>query len=102
MKQDENKTRNVADLTERERNRVIQMAWEDRTPFEAIEFQFGIPEKAVIELMRRNLKSNSFCRWRKRVGGRATKHRKRRGFMQGRFKSTRQRAISKNRIPKRG
>ena len=51
------------------------MAWEDRTPFEAIETQFGLKEKHVIALMRRWLKPNSFRRWRKRVSGRKTKHR---------------------------
>ncbi len=50
------------------------MAWEDRTPFEAINFQFGIKEKEVIKLMRANLKSSSFKSWRKRVSGRKLKH----------------------------
>ncbi len=52
-------------LTERELYRIIEMAWEDRTPFEAILFQFGLPEKEVIKLMRGNLKESSFKRWRK-------------------------------------
>ena len=55
-------------------SRIIEMAWEDRTPFEAIELQFGMSESDVINLMRRNLKKNSFNSWRKRVSGRATKH----------------------------
>lgn len=55
-------------------SRIIEMAWEDRTPFEAIELQFGMRESGVINLMRRNLKKNSFKSWRKRVSGRATKH----------------------------
>ena len=60
-------------------NRIIEMAWEDRTPFEAIKFQFGIPEKEVIKLMRGNLKQSSFKRWRKRVNsGVSTKHLKKR------------------------
>ena len=55
-------------------DRVIEMAWEDRTTFEAIEFQFGLPEAEVIALMRSELKPGSFRAWRKRVGGRRTKH----------------------------
>jgi uncharacterized protein (TIGR03643 family) len=55
-------------------DRVIQMAWEDRTPFEAIEAQFGLKESDVIRLMRSNLKRQSFELWRKRVTGRRTKH----------------------------
>ena len=61
-------------LTAREIDRVIEMAWEDRTTFEAIEFQFGLSEAAVIALMRSQLKSGSFRAWRKRVSGRRTKH----------------------------
>ncbi len=65
----------VADqLTSQELDRVIEMAWEDRTTFEAIEFQFGLSEAAVIALMRSELKSGSFRAWRKRVSGRRTKH----------------------------
>ena len=55
-------------------DRIIEMAWEDRTPFEAIQFQFGISERQVIALMRHHLKASSFKRWRKRVSGRKTKH----------------------------
>lgn len=55
-------------------SRVIEMAWEDRTPFEAIEVQFGLPEAQVIDLMRRHLKPSSFKLWRERVSGRHTKH----------------------------
>ncbi|WP_156145079.1 TIGR03643 family protein [Vibrio sinaloensis] len=55
-------------------SRIIEMAWEDRTPFEAIEVQFGLTEPEVIQLMRRNLKSKSFKLWRERVSGRTTKH----------------------------
>ena len=55
-------------------SRVIEMAWEDRTSFEAIEQQFGLNEAAVIALMRRELKLSSFKMWRERVTGRATKH----------------------------
>ncbi len=55
-------------------DRIIEMAWEDRTPFEAIEYQFGIKENEVREIMRQNLKRSSFELWRKRVKGRKTKH----------------------------
>ncbi len=61
-------------LTSQEIDRVIEMAWEDRTPFEAIEFQFGFSESEVIALMRSELKSGSFRAWRKRVTGRRSKH----------------------------
>lgn len=57
-------------------DRVIEMAWEDRTPFDAIEFQFGLKENDVRKLMRENLKRSSFELWRKRVKGRKTKHKK--------------------------
>ena len=55
-------------------DRVIEMCWEDRTPFEAIEYQFGLKEEEAIKIMRRNLKPKSFKVWRKRVSGRNTKH----------------------------
>jgi len=71
-------------------DRVIEMAWEDRTPFEAIEHQFGLREKDVIALMRRHLRPSSFRMWRRRVTARSTKHRQRRGFVAGRFKSSNQ------------
>lgn len=61
-------------LTSDEQSRVIEMAWEDRTPFEAIEQQFGLNESALIRLMRTHLKPASFRLWRKRVSGRTTKH----------------------------
>ena len=57
-----------------EESRLIEMAWEDRTPFEAIERQFGLNESQVIRMMRSKLKPQSFKVWRKRVSGRATKH----------------------------
>jgi len=88
-------------LTAAEIDRIIEMAWEDRTPFEAIEFQFGLPESGVIELMRRELKRSSFERWRKRVTNRATKHAELRDPEVERFKCTRQRQISFNKISKR-
>ena len=63
-------------MTEKDLDRVIEMAWEDRTPFEAIEFQFGIKENEVRKIMRSNLKESSFKLWRERVKGRKTKHSK--------------------------
>ncbi|HHP7245205.1 MAG TPA: TIGR03643 family protein [Elainellaceae cyanobacterium] len=71
-------------------DRVIEMAWEDRTPFKAIEVQFGLKEKHVIQLMRRRMKPSSFKMWRKRASGRKTKHLKQRQFIEGRFKSDNQ------------
>ena len=89
-------------FTERHLNRIIEMAWEDRTPFEAITFQFNIPEKEVIKLMRGNLKESSFKRWRKRVNsGVSTKHLNKRSQDITRFKCSRQRAITGNKISKR-
>lgn len=55
-------------------SRIIEMAWEDRTPFEAIQTQFGLTESQVIRFMRKHLRHSSFKLWRKRVSGRATKH----------------------------
>ena len=90
------------EFTERQLDRIIEMAWEDRTPFEAIEFQFDLPEKDVIKVMRGNLKESSFKRWRKRVNsGVSTKHLKKRSDDITRFKCSRQRSISGNKISKR-
>ncbi len=82
-------------------DRIIEMAWEDRTPFEAIELQFGLLEKEVIALMRKHMKDSSFKMWRKRTNGRATKHQTVSQLEKGRFKSTRQKTISGNKISKR-
>ncbi|MBC7920442.1 MAG: TIGR03643 family protein [Ferruginibacter sp.] len=82
-------------------DRIVEMAWEDRTPFEAIEAQFGLRVNDVIDLMRRQLLPSGFRRWRKRTSGRATKHQRLRATEVERFKCTRQRTISGNRIPKR-
>ena len=79
-------------------DRIIEMAWEDRTPFEAITFQFGISEQETIELMRREMKLSSFKMWRKRVQGRTTKHAKLRSNGIDRFKCTLQRQITHNKI----
>jgi len=88
-------------LSERSIDRIIEMAWEDRTTFDAIKFQFGLSEQEVITLMRTEMKPKSFKLWRKRVQGRKTKHSKLRDFESGRFKCTRQRQISNNSISKR-
>lgn len=78
------------------------MAWEDRTSFEAIEFQFGLSESEVIKVMRRNLKASSFRLWRKRVNsGVSLKHAKKRSKDIKRFKSSRQGMINNNKISKR-
>lgn len=75
-----------------DQSRIIEMAWEDRTPFEAIETQFGLSEPEVIRLMQRSLKPSSFHLWRRRVSGRATKHQQRRpagvirGYAPGQYK----------------
>ena len=72
-------------------SRVIEMAWEDRTPFEAIEASYGLSESDVIELMRHKMKRSSFKMWRERVSGRKTKHVQRRGFRFGRHVCSTQR-----------
>ncbi|AHJ28637.1 hypothetical protein BMF81_04440 [Nodularia spumigena UHCC 0039] len=71
-------------------DRIIEMAWEDRTPMEAIEAQFGLQEKQVIALMRQQMKESSFKMWRERVTKRKTKHLHKREFIAGRFKSQNQ------------
>jgi uncharacterized protein (TIGR03643 family) len=75
-------------------DRVLEMAWEDRTTFEAIELQFGLSEPQVIAVMRREMKESSFRMWRKRVTGRATKHAEQRDFIAGRFRSQSQKGSS--------
>jgi uncharacterized protein (TIGR03643 family) len=82
-------------------DRIIEMAWEDRTSFDAIKLQFGITEQQVIALMRKEMKLSSFKLWRQRVQGRATKHRKLIEQTITRFKCSRQRQISLNKISKR-
>ena len=89
------------DLNEIEIDRIIEMAWEDRTPFDAITDQFGLKEQDVIELMRKEMKRSSFNLWRARVQGRKTKHRKGRSEEVDRFKCSRQRTISNNKVSKR-
>ena len=83
-------------------DRIIEMAWEDRTPFEAIEIQFGLSEAKVIELMRKNLKRKSFLLWRERVNsGTSQKHQMKRNPEIDRFRCSRQRQITLNKISKR-
>lgn len=83
-------------------DRIIEMAWEDRTPFESITFQFGLSESDVIKLMRNELKESSFKLWRKRVNeGVSQKHLKKRNEEIVRFKCSRQTTISNNKISKK-
>ena len=88
-------------LTEIEIDRIIEMAWEDRTPFEAILFQFGLREADVIRLMKQQMTLKNWKKWRARVQGRATKHQALRVEEVTRFKCSRQRQITRNRISKR-
>jgi uncharacterized protein (TIGR03643 family) len=89
-------------LTDEDIDRIIEMAWEDRTPFEAIEIQFGYTEAMVIQLMRSSLKRSSFNLWRKRVNsGVSQKHQHKRNQDIQRFKCKLQNQISNNKISKR-
>jgi uncharacterized protein (TIGR03643 family) len=92
----------TAILTVKDIDRIIEMAWEDRTSFEAIEVQFGLKQQDVIKLMRREMKASSFKLWRTRTKGRSTKHEALRDIGVDRFKCTRQKTISMNKISKRG
>jgi uncharacterized protein (TIGR03643 family) len=92
----------MQELNDRDLDRVIEMAWEDRTPFGAITFQFNLSEGEVIKVMRGNLKPKSFRLWRKRVNsGVSQKHLAKRNSEINRFKCTRQTSISMNKISKR-
>jgi uncharacterized protein (TIGR03643 family) len=89
-------------LNDIDKDRIIEMAWEDRTPFEAIKMQFGLSEQEVIRVMRKSLKPSSFKLWRKRVNsGTSQKHLKKRNTEISRFKSSSQKVISGNKISKR-
>ncbi|RIV27636.1 TIGR03643 family protein [Fibrisoma montanum] len=92
-------TRN--ELSPADIDRIIEMAWEDRTPFDAIEAQFGLAEAEVITIMRQELKPASWRLWRARVQGRSAKHRALSAVDDHRFKSSRQRNISLNKVTKR-
>ncbi len=90
------------EFTEQDIDRIIEMAWEDRTPFEAITAQFQLSEAEVIKLMRKSLKRKSFDLWRKRVNsGVSQKHLKKRSSEIDRFRCSRQKSISNNKISKR-
>lgn len=88
-------------LTDRDLDRIIEMAWEDRTPFDAITKQFGLSEAEVIKLMRREMHPRNWRKWRARVQGRSTKHSRKMVDGVDRFKSKAQRHISLNRVSKR-
>lgn len=89
------------DLNERQIDRIISMAWEDRTTFEAIEYQFGLSEKQVIKFMQEQMHPRNWRKWRARVQGRKTKHEKLRDDSVKRFRSKAQRNITGNRISKK-
>jgi uncharacterized protein (TIGR03643 family) len=88
-------------FNEEQIDRIIEMAWEDRTPFDAIKLQFGLSEQEVKQLMKTELKLSSYKRWRMRVESCKTKHAKKRSENIDRFKCNRQRQISNNKISKR-
>ena len=89
-------------MEDKDIDRIIEMAWEDRTSFEAIKIQFGFSESEVISLMRKELKRSSFNLWRKRVNsGVSQKHAQKRNPEISRFKCTLQKTISLNKISKR-
>lgn len=88
-------------LNEFQIDRIIEMAWEDRTPFDAVKFQFGLSESDVKALMKKELKFRSYKLWRERVENCRTKHAAKRTEAMDRFKCNRQRAISNNKISKR-
>lgn len=90
-----------SELSAMDVDRIIEMAWEDRTPFDAIKLQFGLNEQAVRNLMKKELKYSSYKLWRKRVEECRTKHLKTRPEKINRFKCNRQRSISNNKITKR-
>lgn len=83
-------------------DRIVEMAWEDRTPFDAITHQFGLKEAEVIMLMQQEMHPRNWRKWRARVQGRKTKHLKLREEDVLRFKSRMQRTISRNRLSKKG
>jgi uncharacterized protein (TIGR03643 family) len=91
----------IQEFSDQDIDRIIEMAWEDRTPFDAIKTQFGLTEQAVRNLMKKKLKFSSYRLWRNRVESCKTKHRKSRISEINRFKCDRQRSISNNKISKR-
>jgi uncharacterized protein (TIGR03643 family) len=95
-----NNQANKVSFNAEDSDRIIQMAWEDRTPFEAIQIQFGLKEKDVIAFMRKNSLPSSFIMWRKRMKSRKTKHAAKRIDGTNRFKCSRQKSTG-NKISKR-
>lgn len=93
--------REIYQLSEQDIDRIVEMAWEDRTPFDAIKAQFGVSESEVIALMRQEMKASSWKMWRERVQRRKTKHLALRSEEVDRFKCTRQKSVSMNKISKR-
>ena len=91
----------AANLSVADIDRIIEMAWEDRTSFEAIEMQFGLKQQDVIKLMRKEMKPGSFKLWRERTKGRSAKHKALRIDEVDRFKCSRQKTITHNKISKR-
>ena len=89
------------EINDFDKNRIIEMAWEDRTPFDAIKIQFGLTESEVKALMKKELKFSSYVRWRKRVESCQTKHSKTRDQSINRFKCSLQKTITFNKISKR-
>jgi uncharacterized protein (TIGR03643 family) len=92
---------NTTELSQKEIDRIIEMAWEDKTPFDAIEFQFGLNDADVKALMKKELKFSSYKLWRRRVENCKTKHASKRSNGINRFKSSLQRGITNNKISKR-
>ena len=91
----------MEDLTPKQIDRIIEMAWEDRTPFDAIKAQFALGEDSVKALMKKELKFSSYVLWRERVENCKTKHTAKRNDEIDRFKSTSQKQITNNKISKR-
>ncbi len=91
------KTVTAKNLSDGDISRIVEMAWEDRTPFEAIQTQFGLSESAVIELMRAHMKASSFKMWRERMKGRATKH----AALRSEDMNDGSRHVARHRIPQR-
>lgn len=81
-----------AHLSEEDRERIVRMAWEDRTSFDAIRLQYGLSPNEVVKFMRTQLEANAYRRWRRRAQEQGhLKHEKLRGFKAGRFKCASQR-----------
>lgn len=94
-------TKTTTSFSDKDSDRIIEMAWEDRTPFEAIEFQFGLNEAEVKAFMKKNLKFTSYRLWRERASNCHTKHAKKRMPAIDKFKCNLQRTITSNKISKR-